>query len=211
MTALSAGELYASGLIGDAPDLMIREQDGDLTPLPLSTYLGPLGRADHDVLARAVAPVLDVGCGPGRHVLALARRGVLAVGVDVSPVAVRVARDRGATVIEASVFDGVPGAGSWGSALLLDGNIGIGGCPSTLLARIATLLTPGGPILVEIEGPGTTPRTGRVRLESAGLVSDWFHWARVGVETVASHAAVAGLRTHTTWQVDGRWFVCVGR
>lgn len=29
--------------------------------------------------------VLDVGCGPGRHALALARRGVEVVGVDLSP------------------------------------------------------------------------------------------------------------------------------
>ncbi|MFA5882775.1 MAG: methyltransferase domain-containing protein [Acidimicrobiia bacterium] len=29
--------------------------------------------------------VLDVGCGPGRHSLALARRGIEVVGVDVSP------------------------------------------------------------------------------------------------------------------------------
>jgi len=31
------------------------------------------------------ARVLDVGCGPGRHALALARRGIEVVGVDLSP------------------------------------------------------------------------------------------------------------------------------
>lgn len=43
--------------------------------------------------------VLDVGCGPGRHSLALATRGVTCVGVDISDVfvdiAARAARDRG--------------------------------------------------------------------------------------------------------------------
>ena len=211
MTALSAAEMYASGLVGETGELFIREQDGQVAPLPLATYLGPLGRADHDVLAQAIAPVLDVGCGPGRHVLALARRGVLAVGVDVSPVAVRVARDRGAAVIEASVFDRVPGAGSWGSALLLDGNIGIGGSPSRLLARIATLLVPGAPILAEMDAPGTPSREGPVRLESETTVSDWFDWARVGADAIERHASAAGLRSRAVWQVDGRWFACVGQ
>jgi SAM-dependent methyltransferase len=37
--------------------------------------------------------VLDVGCGPGRHALALARRGVEVVGVDLSPDFVKLARE----------------------------------------------------------------------------------------------------------------------
>ena len=36
--------------------------------------------------------VLDVGCGPGRHSLALARRGFTVVGVDISETFVRLAR-----------------------------------------------------------------------------------------------------------------------
>jgi SAM-dependent methyltransferase len=67
-------------------------------------------------------PVLDIGCGPGRHVHALARRGVLALGVDVSAGALALARARGAAVFEASIFAEVPHPGQWASALLLDGN-----------------------------------------------------------------------------------------
>jgi SAM-dependent methyltransferase len=40
--------------------------------------------------------VLDVGCGPGRHALALARRGFDVVGVDLSPDFVGLARDAAA-------------------------------------------------------------------------------------------------------------------
>src|ERR671919_1309651 len=36
--------------------------------------------------------VLDVGCGPGRHALALGRLGIEAVGVDLSPDFVELAR-----------------------------------------------------------------------------------------------------------------------
>ncbi len=37
--------------------------------------------------------VLDVGCGPGRHCVALARRGIRAIGVDISERFVDVARE----------------------------------------------------------------------------------------------------------------------
>jgi SAM-dependent methyltransferase len=40
--------------------------------------------------------VLDVGCGPGRHALELARRGVEVVGVDASPEFVELAREAAA-------------------------------------------------------------------------------------------------------------------
>ena len=59
-----------------------------------------------------------------------------ALGVDVSPVAVALARAarRDASSRRRSSI-AVPGAGSWNSALLLDGNIGIGGAPDALLRR----------------------------------------------------------------------------
>src|SRR5436309_15962 len=40
--------------------------------------------------------VLDVGCGPGRHALALARRGIDVVGVDLSEDFIALARDAAA-------------------------------------------------------------------------------------------------------------------
>ncbi len=52
-----------------------------------------------DEFAHVVAapgPVSDLGCGPGAHTLALARRGYEVVGVDGSPRMVEVARTRAA-------------------------------------------------------------------------------------------------------------------
>jgi SAM-dependent methyltransferase len=158
------------------------------------------------VLDRAIGPVLDVGCGPGRHVSSLARRGVLALGVDVSPVAVRLARARGAKAIERSIFDRLPGAGTWGSALVLDGNIGIGGRPDALLRRVADLLAPGGRILLELDPPGAGADTQRLRLESDGEASEWFAWARVSIDALAGPATAAGLVVTERWCDGGRWF-----
>lgn len=164
-------------------------------PLALQRWLGPTTAVDERVLDRVEGPVLDVGCGPGRHVGALARRGVLAVGVDVLPHAIRLARRRGALVIERSIFDRLPGAGEWGSALLLDGNIGIGGRPVPLLTRVSALLRPRGLALVELEPPG-----GGVRIVEA------FNWARVGADSVDQLAADAGFTVEERWRDRERWF-----
>ncbi len=209
MTALAAVELYGRGLEGTEGELVLRDDRGATRPLALGRWLGPATRADDDVLARAVEPVLDVGCGPGRHVLALARRGRLAVGIDISPVAVRVARDRGAMVVEGCVFSHVPGAGTWGSALLLDGNIGIGGRPATLLRRVASLLAPGGHLLVELDEPGTGGHGSRARIEAGGGASDWFAWSSVDAGAITSVAAAARMQVIERWDIQGRWFACL--
>ena len=203
--SVNPGDLYARALTGGTP-LRARGSDGSLRHLPLDTWLGAASGADERLLARAQGPVLDVGCGPGRHVHALAVRGVLAVGVDVSPEALHLARERGATVLEASIFDRIPGAGEWRTALVLDGNIGIGGSPGALLRRIAALLSPEGRVLLEVDPPGVGLDIVRLRLEDEHRHSHWFDWARVGAEAIAGPAAEAGLRVHESWEDEGRWF-----
>jgi len=201
----SPAELFAAAL--DRGPLYLRAEDRSRRELPLEQWLGPLGRADAGVLDRAVGPVLDVGCGPGRHVLALALRGVLAVGVDVTPAAVRYARARGAPVFRGSVFAAVPGVGHWRTALLLDGNIGIGGRPVELLLRLRQLLQDNGRVVCELDPPGSPTRSELVALEDVeGVRSVWFAWARVSVGGVDRTAARAGMEVDELWQQDGRWF-----
>jgi SAM-dependent methyltransferase len=207
---MTAAELYGATLRSRGA-LVLRDADGGTRPLPLDVWLGAAGAVDERVLDRARGPVLDVGCGPGRHVHALARRGVLAVGIDISPAAVALARRRGATVLEASIFDRVPGAGSWCTALLLDGNIGIGGRPDALLARLAGLLARGGTVLAELDRPGSGVVRDRVRLEDGETVSDWFAWARVGADAVDGPARAADLRVAARWRDGGRWFAALER
>lgn len=198
-------DLYAYALQGGSK-LRTRESDGTLRVLPLDVWLRDARGADERLVARAEGPVLDVGCGPGRHVHALALRGVIAVGVDVSPAALHLARARGAAVLEASIFDSIPGSGEWRTALVLDGNIGIGGAPAALLRRIGSLLSPGGTILVEVDPPGVGLEIIRMRLEDEHRESHWFDWARVGAEAIAGPAREAGLRVTHSWEDEGRWF-----
>lgn len=180
--------------------------DGTIVRLEMGRWMSEPSAAEKQVLGRAPGPVLDVGCGPGRHVLALARSGRLALGVDASPSAVDIARRKGAPVLLRSIFERVPAAGRWGSALLLDGNIGIGGNPPALLWRISGLLRSGGRVLVEVEPPGVKSRALRARLESDQGITGEFPWAQVGADGVRALASRAGFRHDELWGAEGRWF-----
>jgi SAM-dependent methyltransferase len=191
---------------GPAPRARIRLADGTLEPLPLDRWLGPVDAADAHVLELTDAPVIDLGCGPGRHGAALRAAGTAALGVDLSPVAISIARNRGAAVMLGNLFTTLPHAGRWRTALLLDGNVGIGGAPESLLRRTRELLLPGGAALVELDPPGAPTRRTRVRLEAPGVVSEWLSWARVGVDGVGALARAAGFMAGGPFEAGGRWF-----
>jgi SAM-dependent methyltransferase len=173
---------------------------------PAARWLAHATETDHAVLARVAGPVIDIGCGPGRHALALAERGVVTMGLDVTSPAVFLARARGVPVLERSVFERVPMAGRWRSALLLDGNIGIGGDPITLLRRVAALVTEGGVVLAELDPPGFPLTTHTVRLELGGEAGPWFEWATVSVDQITSAAESSGLEVLDVFATGDQWF-----
>jgi SAM-dependent methyltransferase len=203
------GALYGEALGGSAPT-EIEHSDGSITPLSAGGRLR-LRPGDASILDRCSGPTLDVGSGPGRLTVALAERGVPALGIDVAPHAVRMARSAGALTLVRDVFSRVPGTGRWMIVLLADGSIGIGGDPAALLRRVAQLLAPHGQALIEVQPPGRELRRERARLRHGERAGDWFPWAYVGADQLAGIAAEAGLSEAETWSSDGRWFVCLRR
>ena len=195
-----------TGLLGAG--WYVCDEAGRRVPLEpdLERWCGEADAVDLALLARADGPVLDVGCGPGRLIAELARRGQSALGVDVAAAAVRLTTSAGGAAVRRSVFDRLPGEGRWGTVLLADGNVGIGGDPVVLLRRCRSLAQPGGRVLVELEAPGTGCTTVRTRLERSGAATPWFDWAHVGVDAVADPAALAGLRVEQSWCAEERWF-----
>ncbi|MEU0187044.1 class I SAM-dependent methyltransferase [Streptomyces sp. NPDC006207] len=181
--------------------------EGELLPLDVERWCAAPDAADAAVLNRCTGPVLDVGCGPGRLVAALAVRGVRALGVDVSPAAVARTRQHGGSAVRRSVFDRLPGEGRWGSVLLMDGNVGIGGDPLALLTRLRTLVSPGGRLLAEA-APHDEDERLTVRVEDGhGRHGRPFPWARLGTTVLLHTAEAAGWIPAGRWTAEGRSFV----
>ena len=166
-------------------------------------WLDDADDVDARVLRHVVGPVLDIGCGPGRHVVALAERGVVALGIDIAASALAVARGRGAITLERSVFSRVPASGRWRTALMLDGNVGIGGDPEALLRRVRELLAVGGSAIVEADPAVPGRATHTVRLEVGDTPGPWFELTPVAIDDIAGLALRSGFRVMTQWS-DGR-------
>lgn len=187
-------------------DVTLVTSCGDVIDLAVDRWRRYPDAIEMGLLASLPHPVLDVGCGPGRIVAALAATGRIALGIDPSSAAVDEAHQRHAPVLRRSVFGPLPGERRWGAILLLDGNVGIGGDPVALLRRGFDLLRAGGQIVAEVEGPGADTRSVTARIESADVAGPWFPWARVGVDDFAGLAAEAGLRAAGLSVGADRWF-----
>ena len=167
---------------------------------------------DRQILARCEPPVLDVGCGPGRLVADLAGRGIPALGIDVSPVAVAQSEARGAAVLRRCVEARLPGEGRWGTALLIDGNIGINGDPDRLIRRCSALVQEGGLLLVEADpDPLADDREPVLLVAGDGRQAAPLPWARLGRIALAHIASAAGLVVVDEWQMGGRAFLALRR
>ncbi|MFJ1801488.1 class I SAM-dependent methyltransferase [Streptomyces sp. NPDC088180] len=213
---------YANALRTGRGPLFLRRSDGWLLPLDVERWCSDAGSADLSALHRCEGPVLDIGCGPGRLVAELASLGHRALGIDVSEAAVARTRGLGGAALLRSVFDPLPGEGRWGTLLLLDGNIGIGGDPAALLGRAADLLGVGGLLIAETAPVDVDERV-RVRLDDGRIGTDGrtapaavrgtepFPWARIGTPALLRHARAGGWLTADQWGAEGRTFVSLRR
>jgi SAM-dependent methyltransferase len=196
------GEIYADALSGANAE--IEYVDGTRVALEAARWFEPVD-GDEAILAGCAEPTLDIGSGPGRLTAALARRGVHALGIDITPHAVALTRRAGGFALLRDVFDEVPGSGMWATALLADGNIGIGGDPRALLRRVRQLVRPGGTVIVEVEPPEVRSRVDRVRLRRGAAVGDWFGWAVVSSSDLGRVAAAVGFGAVECRPERGRW------
>ena len=167
--------------------------------------------------------VLDVGCGPGRHVLALARRGIEAHGVDVSARFIELASAAappGAT-FERLDARALPFADEFDAAVsLCQGGFGLlgGEGEGAVLAGMARALRPGGVLAVSAfsayfqvrwleEGDRFDAGTGvnheRSTLRDAqGAEAEFDLWTTCFTpRELRLLAAAAGLSTRALWSV----------
>ncbi|MEV7796691.1 class I SAM-dependent methyltransferase [Streptomyces sp. NPDC087512] len=205
----AASDPYAAALRAGRGPLFLRRTDGWLLPLEVERWCERADAVDREVLDRCEGAVLDVGCGPGRLVAELSARGRTVLGIDVSEAAVARTVRLGGQSLRRSVFDPLPGEGRWGTVLLMDGNVGIGGDPRALLARVAALLTPGGLLIAETAEADVDERAQVqvVDVTAPCTAGGCFPWARLGTPALIRHAGDAGWRTAAQWSSGARRFV----
>lgn len=188
--------------------LSLLARDGRTVELDIERYLAAVDDADRTVLDLCRGPVLDVGCGPGRMVEALAQRGLAALGVDLAVTAVDLTRSRGAVALVRDLYCRVPGEGRWPTVLVLDGNVGIGGDVDRLLRRVRGLLARDGRAIVEADPDVWADEQMTMRFARDGVaLGPSFPWAVVGAEPLGRRAVGAGLYAVGDWSAGGRSFV----
>jgi SAM-dependent methyltransferase len=148
--------------------------------------------------------VLDIGCGAGRCLLYLQGRGLDTVGIDVSPLAVRVCRERGAKDVQVrSITEIGPDMGRFDTIVMLGNNFGLFGSfgrARRLLRAMHRMTTPQARIIAESMDPYATDlpehlayhrynrRRGRlggqtrIRIRFRTCLSPWFDYLLVSVE-----------------------------
>jgi SAM-dependent methyltransferase len=197
-------EVFTSALRGVPCDVVGLDQDS--SPLPVERWVRGVDASDRAVLAHCQGTTVDIGCGPGRMSAHLAELGGCVLGIDVVPEAIEQTQARGVVALHRNIFDEIPGEGRWETALLADGNIGIGGEPTRLLRRLYELLAPHGRVVLDLAPYGVGIRTSTLRLRTKHQSSQPFAWSVVGADAVGGLAHTAGFAVLATYEHAGRWF-----
>ena len=164
---------YTGPVIGDAfgaaldaywrgtteAQLLIERDDGFIERNLPSLYFGPpddLDEWDAWALERATGRVLDVGCGPGRHMAALQARDVDVTGVDPSALLIAICHERGLVALEGALPDLPTNLGTFDTLLLLGNNLGLLGSreeAKKTMVGLAAVASPDAQILATTVDP----------------------------------------------------------
>ena len=99
---------------------------------------------------------------------------------------------RGGLALHRRISDPLPAEGRWGTALLVDSNIGMGGDLEALLRRCHDLIAARGLVICEVDPTPDRDEVHQVVLSSDRLTSTPLPWGRIGARTLARVAWHAG-------------------
>jgi len=181
--------------------------DGYITVDPTKTYFSEhkdWALHQRKAMQFVKGRVLDVGCGAGRHSLHLQKNGLDVLGIDVSPLAIKVCRLRGlkkTRVMSIEEMNFKPS--SFDSVIMMGNNFSLFGSfrkARRLLRKFRSITSEDALIIAETRDPYKTDNPsylkyyefnvkrgrmsgqlrGRIRFE--GYISKWFDWLMVSKE-----------------------------
>jgi SAM-dependent methyltransferase len=125
------GQALCAAYKGDEVFEVLERDDGFVDSMSTKEYFSDYeawSPIEQKAMQFVKGRVLDVGCGAGRHSLYLQEKGFDVVGIDISPLAIKVCRLRGlkktrVMPIEATNF----GQGSFDTVIMMGNNFGLFG------------------------------------------------------------------------------------
>ncbi len=175
--------------------------------------------------------VLDVGCGAGRAALYLQRRGLVCVGVDNSPLAVRVCKLRGLKHARLMAAGRLSRAlGVFDTILMLGNNFGLAGDPTRtrwLLRRFRAISSERARIIAETLDPkrtrarhhrdyhrrnrqrGRMPGQVRLRIRYLRHASPWFDYLFVSKREMRALLKGTGWHVRRFLDIQGSGYIAV--
>lgn len=206
----------------------IKRDDGRVNREGLKNYFGKypqFGSIEKKTLKYAKGKILDVGCGAGRHVLYLQDKGFDVLGIDESPLAVKVCKERGCKQIKVmDILKTKIKASSFDTIILFGNNLGIGKTlkgVKKLLKILRRLAKKDGILLLSsIDIIATKDKshinyqkrnlrqgkyigTLKIRIEYNNLIGNWFNWVMVEPHILKCLASESGWEVKKIIEVNG--------
>lgn len=212
---------------GKETHYIVEREDGFADPGSLEMYFtdfanwSPLERRMPELVH---GRILDVGCGAGRHAIRLQNLGFEVVGIDKSPLAIAVAKERGLKQAHAISLDELAGGevamtelGVFDSVIMMGHNIGLlhgWDEGQRILSGLRRLTSPNAKIVGTTRNPSETsdpdhlayqawnrergrmPGQIRFRIRHRMLVSDWLDYLFLSEEELQE------LAYHSSWRLE---------
>lgn len=189
--------------------LWINNQYGPREEMPVATYF----RNEDDMpdlewmaLEQCRGAVLDIGAGAGSHALVLQQWGIDVTALDISPLCVKVMKQRGVTKALVGDINNFTQP-QFDTLLLLMNGIGLAGTLTglkDLLLHFKTLLNDGGQILFDSSDiaylyEGNLPENGyygeiEYQYSYKTQQTNWFNWLYVDEQTLQRIATETGYK-----------------
>jgi SAM-dependent methyltransferase len=228
------GAALVDCLHGKRTHYIIEREDGFTDPGSLGMYFADFaewGELDKRILEFVRGRVLDVGCGAGRHAIHLQNLGFEVVGIDKSPLAIQVAKERGLKEAYALSLDDLARNSTpnlmlmkpFDSVIMMGHNIGLlhgADEGKKILRQLKRITSAGAKIIGTTRDPGKTsdpdhlayqaenrdrgrmPGQIRFRIRHRKLTSDWLDYLFLSEEELLHLVDGTGWQIETTIRGD---------